>query len=77
MNAYTFLKKYGWKEAEKVAIAAGTTRSYFTQLAHGHRRASVDLAQRLEKESGQRMTLIELLTDGSKSSVAAGHKPSN
>jgi hypothetical protein len=62
LNAREFVDAFGWEEAERVATAAGTSKDYFAQLAGGHRRPSVDLAQRLVTESGDRLGLVELLT---------------
>lgn len=61
MDANSFLKKFGKDEAGRVAEAAGTTYLYFYQIALGHRRPSVDLATRLESESGGRMEFAALL----------------
>lgn len=47
MNALEFLKRHGKPAAEAVAIAAGTNWAYFSQLAYGHRRPSLPMAERL------------------------------
>lgn len=62
MNALEFIKTFGWEEAEQVALKAGTNRAYFSQIAYGHRNAGTRLAQRLVKESGDRLDLLSLMT---------------
>lgn len=47
MDARSFLEKHGRYIAEKVAKRAGTNWAYYSQIAYGHRRSSVDLAHRL------------------------------
>jgi hypothetical protein len=61
MDAKTFLKTWGRQEAERVAEAAGTNYAYFYQIALGHRRPSVKLAERLERASDGRLGFAELL----------------
>lgn len=68
MDAYSFLEKHGKDKATKVAEAAGTNYAYFSQIAHGHRRPSVDLASVLVEKSGEfvenkdeRLDLLSLL----------------
>lgn len=61
MNALEFLNEYGRDEAERVAVAAGTKYAYFNQLAYGHRRPSVELAQELVRASGGRLKFDALL----------------
>lgn len=51
MDAKSFLDKHGKDAAERVAIRAGTNYAYFSQIAHGHRRPSVGLAQKLVEAS--------------------------
>jgi hypothetical protein len=51
MDALSFLEKHGKEVAERVATAAGTNYAYFSQIAYGHRRPSVDLAQKLVASS--------------------------
>ena len=60
MDAKTFLAKFGTEEATRVALAAGTNYQYFSQIAYGHRRPSVGLADRLVTASGGRLS-FELL----------------
>jgi transcriptional regulator with XRE-family HTH domain len=47
MDALGFLEKHGKETAEAVAKKAGSNYAYFSQIAHGHRRPSVDLAHKL------------------------------
>lgn len=47
MDAKSFLEKHGKEVAVRVAERAGSNYAYFSQIAYGHRRASVDLAHRL------------------------------
>lgn len=47
MDIKVWLKVTSTTERQKVAKAAKTKPSYFHQLAGGHRKASVDLAERL------------------------------
>ena len=51
MDALGFLKKHGTAVATEVAEAAGSNFAYFKQIAHGHRRPSVDLANDLVEAS--------------------------
>lgn len=60
MNVKEFLKQYP-QEAEAVAKSAGTSVAYLRQLAGYHRYPSRNLALKLEKASGGRLTLIDLL----------------
>jgi hypothetical protein len=62
MNAFDFMRTHGTGEAGRVAEAAGSNLAYFKQIAYGHRRPSIDLAQRLVEASDRRLDLIELLT---------------
>mgnify|MGYP005667932333 FL=1 len=61
MNAKEFLEKFGREEAERVATSSGTNYAYFSQLAYGHRRPSVDLAERLVAASEGRLDFTKLL----------------
>lgn len=61
MNAKEFLEQFGREESERVAALAGTNYAYFSQLAYGHRRPSVDLAERLVTASGGRLDFTKLL----------------
>lgn len=61
MNANTFLKKVGWKEAQRVAELAGTSRGYFAHIAHGRKRPSIELADRLVEASDGKMTFDALI----------------
>lgn len=47
MDAKGFLDKHGREKVSEVAAKAGTNIAYFSQIAHGHRRPSVDLAYKL------------------------------
>ncbi|MAB24950.1 MAG: hypothetical protein CMK78_11465 [Pseudomonadales bacterium] len=48
---------------ESVAAEAGTTVGHLWQLSGGHRRASAELAMRLQKASGGEITLAGLRPD--------------
>jgi hypothetical protein len=68
MDALEFLEKHGKDIAEQVAKKAGTNWAYFSQIAHGHRRPSVDLARKLVGASedlihrrDERLDLLSLL----------------
>jgi transcriptional regulator with XRE-family HTH domain len=68
MNALSFLEKHGKDKATSIAEKAGTNYAYFSQIAHGHRRPSVDLAARLVRaseeeidEPNERLDLLSLL----------------
>lgn len=61
MDAKTFKERFGKAKCEEVALAAGTNYAYFHQIATGHRRPSVELAQRLVDASRGKLTLIDLL----------------
>ncbi|WP_011298532.1 transcriptional regulator [Cupriavidus necator] len=76
MDAKTFIEKFGTDEATRVAVAAGTNYSYFSQIAHGHRRPSVQLADRLVEASGSRLSFEALMRskrDKPKAGTTAGH----
>ena len=49
------------EKRKRVAIAAGTNRNYFSQIAHGHRRPSYELAQLLVEKSENVLSLVKLL----------------
>lgn len=51
MDALAFLKKHGVEVCRKVAADAGSSYEYFSQLAYGHRRPSVDKANALVEAS--------------------------
>lgn len=61
MDAKAFLEKFGTEEATRVAVAAGTNYQYFSQIAYGHRRPSVPLADRLVAASGGRLSFEGLM----------------
>lgn len=61
MDARSFLDKFGRDEAARIAGAAGTNYAYFSQLAYGHRRPSVKLAERLIAASANRLSFEGLL----------------
>lgn len=54
MDALAFKEKHGKETTKEVAESAGTNLAYFDQIAHGHRRPSVDLAERLVEESAKK-----------------------
>ena len=53
---------YGKDELAKVAESCSTKFSYVYQIALGHRRPSVKLAQKLVKASDHRLDFVSLLT---------------
>lgn len=53
MDAFAFLEKHGKHVTTTVAEMAGTNWAYFSQIAYGHRRPSVDLAEKLVAASAQ------------------------
>lgn len=61
LSALEYLNRFGWKATEALAIDAGTNRSYFSQIAYGHRRPSYELAQLLVEKSGNVLSLLKLL----------------
>jgi len=61
MDALAYLNKHGWERMERVAKAAGTNRAYMSQIAHGHRRPSYDLAVRLAEASDGEMDVHALM----------------
>lgn len=68
MDAKTFLETHGRDLVTLVCEKAGTKIEYFSQIAHGHRRASVDLAHKLVAacetvivEPEKRLDLLSLL----------------
>ncbi|MED5492698.1 MAG: hypothetical protein VYD45_11335 [Pseudomonadota bacterium] len=58
-----WLGKASAERREQVAAAANTSVGHLWQLSGGHRRASVDLAMRLQKASGGEITLAGLRPD--------------
>ena len=62
MNAKQYREKFGKLGCQALAEAAGTNYDYFYQIAIGHRRPSVELAQRLVEASDGQLELIALLT---------------
>lgn len=50
-------------ERERVALAAGTTVGHLRQLAGGHRRASAELAERLEAASDGELAIAFVRPD--------------
>lgn len=68
MDAKTFFESHDRDLVREVVLKADTTIEYFSQIAHGHRRASVDLAHRLVAASEEliadqqrRLDLLSLL----------------
>lgn len=55
---------------ETVAKAAGTSVGHLRQLAGGHRKASPELAERLQEASGGELTIAGLRPD----LIALAHK---
>jgi hypothetical protein len=79
MDAKTYISKYGRDSAKQVAESAQTTIEYFNQIASGHRRPSVSLAERLVVASKNELDFVSLLTvkstqHQSKSAEAACHE---
>ncbi|WP_349609095.1 transcriptional regulator [Cupriavidus sp. DF5525] len=71
MDAKTFLKQFGSEEAARVSEVAGTNYAYFSQIAHGHRRPSVKLAQRLVLASEGKLDFVSLLQSKDHKTTAA------
>ncbi|WP_020208258.1 hypothetical protein [Gilvimarinus chinensis] len=61
MTAKEFIDRFGCDEARAVAQKANTNYAYFSQIAYGHRRPSVDLAKRLVDASENRLGFTDLL----------------
>lgn len=55
---------------ESVAVAAGTSVAHLWQLAGGHRKASAELAERLQEASRGEITIAGLRPD----LIALAHK---
>lgn len=53
MDALTFLEKHGKDVATRVAERAGSKYAYFSQIAYGHRRPSVTMAEKLVSASAE------------------------
>lgn len=62
MDAKTYIQEQGRESAKKVAEDAGTTFEYFNQIAYGHRRPSIKLAQKLVASSNGKLEFVALLT---------------
>ncbi len=60
MDAKTFLLEHR-AEVPALCERVGTSPAYFTQIAYGHRRPSVGLAQQLAEASGGRLSVTALL----------------
>ncbi|MCY1248114.1 hypothetical protein D9M71_88340 [compost metagenome] len=58
-----WLAKASAEERERVALAAKTTVGHLWQLAGGHRKASAELAERLQDASGSAITIAGLRPD--------------
>jgi hypothetical protein len=76
MDALSFLEKHGKAAATRIAERAGTNWAYFSQIAYGHRRPSVDMADRLVAASAEeianpleQLDLISLLKASKKQVV--------
>lgn len=63
MNAKEYLDKFGKDRCTEICRVAGTSYAYFNQIAYGHRRPSVDLAQKLVDASDGELDLLALLTN--------------
>lgn len=61
MDAKTFLDEFGVDEARVICDKAGTNYAYFSQIAHGHRRPSVELAEKLVEASKERLDFVSLM----------------
>lgn len=61
MDAKRFLDAFGREAATKVAESAGSNYAYFSQIAYGHRRPSVGLAERLIEASAGLLSFEGLL----------------
>lgn len=68
MDALAFIETHGKDVAARVAEKAGTNMAYLSQIAYGHRRPSVDLADRLVAASAdevgnplEQLDLVSLL----------------
>lgn len=61
MDALEFIEAVDEAEAARVAEAAGTKLVYLKQIANGHRRPSVVLAEKLVTASDGRMDFVRLL----------------
>ena len=60
MNAKQYLDHHGKKKAEKLCKKVGTSYAYFSQIAYGHRRPSVEMAKRLA-EADSALDVVSLL----------------
>lgn len=60
-NPLEYLVEFGRQHADKTARAAGLSPAYFNQICYGHRRASVDAAEKLVKASGGRLGFVLIL----------------
>lgn len=73
MDARTYLQEHGTEGAEALVAAlrdAGieTTVGYFKQIAYGHRRPSVDLAQAMVQHDPKKsLDFVQLLTSRAES----------
>jgi DNA-directed RNA polymerase subunit F len=61
MDAKKYIQEFGRDKAKEVSESAGTTIEYFSQIAYGHRRPSVKLANRLVKASEEQLDFVSLL----------------
>lgn len=70
MNAKDYIEEFGADKATELAVAAGTNYAYFYQIAIGHRRPSVDLANALVKKSKGKLDFVKLMNCRKKKKVA-------
>lgn len=63
MNAHEYHIEHDRADIDEMCAAAGTNYAYWRQIAYGHRKPSWQMAQRLAKASGGRLTVRDLRPD--------------
>lgn len=58
-----WLRRTSIPDREKIAGKAGTSAAYLWQLAGGHRKASLEMAKRLEEATNHELTIQGLRPD--------------
>lgn len=63
MNLIEYREKHGPESWNRLAEKANTSHAYIVQLAHGHRRPSIEMMHRLIDASGDELTSRGLRPD--------------
>lgn len=61
MDALEYLIAFGPEAVRALCLRAETTYEYYSQIANGHRRPSVELAERLVAGSDGKLDFVRLM----------------